>query len=389
MQLALFNGKVLHRGEFTSELAVVVEGERIAAVVPAADLPADIERFDLAGRTLLPGFIDAQVNGGGGVLFNAAPTVEAIRAIGAAHRQFGTTGFLPTLISADLDTIRQAVAAVDQAIASGVPGVLGLHIEGPFLSQQRRGIHDADRIMPLDNEGFAVITSLHRGKTLVTLAPECTTPEMIRRLTQSGVIVAAGHTNATYNQTRLALDHGVTGFTHLFNAMSQLTVREPGVVGAALIDPGSWCSLIADGYHVDAIAMQIALRCKADNSKFFLVTDAMPSVGSNEAAFTLQGEQITVADGACRNREGRLAGAHLNMAQAVWKAAEMLGISLSEAVTMATANPAEFLGLSGRCGRIEAGLQADLIVVDDSGRVCASWIAGATQDPQPAGGATP
>ena len=213
------------------------------------------------------------------MLFNAEPTVDAIRRIGSAHRQYGTTGFLPTLISDDLHIVALAVAAVRDAIAEGVPGVLGIHIEGPFLNVARKGVHDPAKLRGLDASAIGLLTSLRGGVTVVTLAPEMTTPEIIASLKAAGVVVSAGHTNATYGQVRAALQHGLTGFTHLFNAMSQLTGREPGVVGAALEDQDSWCGIIVDGFHVDPAVLRIALRCKR-HDRFMLVTDAMPGVAS-------------------------------------------------------------------------------------------------------------
>ncbi|QIK78587.1 N-acetylglucosamine-6-phosphate deacetylase [Sphingomonas piscis] len=372
---ALANATVLTPEGLRERHAVVLDGGRIDAVVPIADLPSGIAFDDLGGDTLVPGFIDVQVNGGGGVLFNDAPTVEAIEAIATAHRRFGTTGLLPTLISDDLDVVQRGIAAVDDAIAAGIPGVLGIHIEGPFLNRQRKGIHHASKIRLLDEDGLALVTSRTKGRTLVTLAPECTTPHMIAQLVEHGVIVAAGHTDGTYAEIREALDHGLSGFTHLFNAMSQLGSREPGAVGAALEDPAAWCGIILDGRHVSAVSLKLALRCKPAD-RFMLVTDAMPSVGSAEKSFMLQGRPVTVVDGVCVNEDGTLAGSDLDMAQAVRNAQALLGVDLATAVAMASVNPAAFLGLDGRQGRIAKGMSADLVQLDSSGAVARSWIAG-------------
>ena len=264
---ALINGRVLRGDRFVRGYCVLIEHARILDVLPADDVRCRAaEPHDLAGGLLLPGFIDLQVNGGGGVLFNDAPTVDAIRTIGAAHRHFGTTGFLPTLISADLDIVARAIAAVRGAIAAGVPGVLGIHIEGPFLNVARKGVHDPAKLRELDPSALGLLTSLQGARTLVTLAPEMTTPQLIERLVAAGVIVSAGHTNASYAEIRVALAHGLTGFTHLFNAMSQLTGREPGAVGAALDDQRSWCGIIVDGEHTDPVVLRIALRCKPARS---------------------------------------------------------------------------------------------------------------------------
>jgi N-acetylglucosamine-6-phosphate deacetylase len=333
---------------------------------------------------LLPGFIDSQVNGGGGVLFNDAPTVETIRAIGQAHRRFGTTGFLPTLISADLDVVARAIAAVQGAIEAGVPGVLGIHIEGPFLNVARKGVHDPAKLRELDTSAVGLLTSLRGGKTLVTLAPEMTTPEIIQKLVKAGVVVSAGHTNATYGEISTALRHGLTGFTHLFNAMSQLTGREPGVVGAALDDRDSWCGIIVDGEHTDPVVLRIALRCKP-HSRFMLVTDAMPGVGTNSTSFNLQGRTITVSGHVCIDEDGRLAGSNIDMAGCVRNAVKLLHLPLLEAVRMASRHPAEFLGLGHVVGRIRAGYRANLVLADDELNVVETWIDGRSSAADAAG----
>ncbi|MBV8143979.1 MAG: N-acetylglucosamine-6-phosphate deacetylase [Gammaproteobacteria bacterium] len=386
MSLALVNGRVLRAEGFASGACVLIERGRIIDVLAEDALGSRAtERYDLQGGLLLPGFIDLQVNGGGGVLFNDAPSIASIRAIGAAHRRFGTTAFLPTLISADLEIVARAIAAVRGAIAAGVPGVLGIHIEGPFLNVARKGVHDPAKLRELDPSALGLLTSLQGGRTLVTLAPEMTTPQLIQQLVAAGVVVSAGHTNASYAEIRAALAHGLTGFTHLFNAMSQLTGREPGTVGAALDDQRSWCGIIVDGEHTDPVVLRIALRCKPLN-RFMLVTDAMPSVGTSQDRFELQGRRITVRGHTCIDEDGRLAGSNIDMASCVRNAVAMLGVSLPEAVRMASQVPAEFLGVSHEFGRIAAGQRANLVLADDGLNVRATWIEGnradsATQPP--------
>ena len=375
MAETLVNGRVVTpRG--LQDATVVLDGGRITEVRPAA---AGDTGTDLAGDYLLPGFIDTQVNGGGGALFNDAPTVDAIAAIGAAHRRFGTTGFLPTLISDDLAAVAKAIGAVDEAIAAGVPGVLGIHIEGPFLNANRKGIHDASKFRILDDAAFDLLTSLKRGKTLVTLAPEATTPQMIRRLVEAGVVVAAGHTNADYDTIRTALDAGVSGFTHLFNAMSPLTSREPGAVGAALEDEASWCGLIVDGRHVHPAVLRVALRARR-RDRFMLVTDALSSVGQAEKSFTVQGRAIRVVDGVAVDENGTLAGSDLDMASAVRNVMAIGGLTVSEAVELASAAPAAFLGLAPELGAIAPGRRADLVQADADLRVRRTWIGGEARD---------
>ncbi len=376
MSVALVNGRVLRENRLVEGRCVLLADGRILDIVaPSERRVRRAERYDLGGQLLLPGFIDSQVNGGGGVLFNDAPSVESIRAIGRAHRRFGTTGFLPTLISTDPDIMARAIAAVRGAIEAGVPGVLGIHIEGPYLSLARKGVHDPAKLRELDASALGLLTSLRGGRTLVTLAPEVTTPQIIEKLVAAGVVVSAGHTNATYAEISIALRHGLTGFTHLFNAMSQLTGREPGAVGAALEDPTSWCGIIVDGAHTDPVVLRIALRCKP-HDRFMLVTDAMPSVGTNNDSFELQGRRITVSGTTCLDEDGRLAGSNIDMATCVRNAISMLGLSLPEAVRMASQGPAEFLGLAHDTGRIAPGLRADLVLADDALNVLETWIAG-------------
>ncbi|PVM85884.1 N-acetylglucosamine-6-phosphate deacetylase [Caulobacter endophyticus] len=375
-QTALVNGAVLTPDGVIDGRVLLIDGGAIVGLVDRAEVPASAIVEDLAGGLLVPGFIDTQVNGGGGVLFNDAPTVETIAAIGAAHRAFGTTGFLPTLISDDLDVVDAAMRATEDAIEAGVPGVLGVHIEGPFLNEQRKGIHDADKFRVLDEAAIRLLSSLKRGKTLVTLAPEMTTPDMVRRLAQAGVVVAAGHTNARYETVKAALDAGLTGFTHLFNAMSPLTSRAPGAVGAALESQEAWCGVIVDGRHVDPATLRIALRTRPLD-RFMLVTDAMPTVGMSDKRFELQGRQITVQDGVCVGPDGTLAGSDLDMIGAVRNAVSMLGLSLEDAVMTASAAPAAFLGLSAARGTIAPGQAADLVLLDGGRNVVRTWIDGA------------
>lgn len=372
---AFCNGRILSDYGVVDDRAVLVEDGRIRAIVRREDVPADAARVELAQGLLLPGFVDVQVNGGGGVLFGDAPTRQSIETMARAHARFGTTAFLPTLISGDAANIAAAIAAVDDAIAAGVPGVAGLHIEGPYLSAARKGIHNAARFGPLDEDAIRLLTSLRRGKTLVTLAPEETTPDVIRRLVEAGVVVSAGHTNATYAQARAALAAGVTGFTHLFNAMSPLTSRAPGVVGAALDDCDAWCGIIVDGHHVDPVVLRIALRCRRAD-RFMLITDAMPTVGAATKTFLLDGRPIHAEGGACRAEDGTLAGTDLDMAAALRNAMTMLGVDLYGAVQMASRNPATFLALDGELGRIAPGHRANFVLATDELTVHKCWIGG-------------
>jgi N-acetylglucosamine-6-phosphate deacetylase len=376
MRTALVNGRLLTGSGLVSGQTLLLSGARIEALTDPADPRCrDAEVVDLGGQLLLPGFIDVQVNGGGGVLFNDDPNPESIRAIGAAHRRFGTTGFLPTLISDDLDTIGRAIAAVQASLDAGMPGVLGIHIEGPFLNWARRGVHDSKHLRLLDTSLVSLLSRLRGGRTVVTLAPEMTTPDMVARLAAGGILVSAGHSEASFEETTAAIAHGLRGFTHLFNAMARLEPREPGIVGAALYDENTWCGIIVDGHHVDPVMLKLALRCKR-HDRFMLVSDAMPAVGSTEPTFVLQGRTIRVVDGICRDENGTLAGTALDMAAAVRNAVSLLGLDLVEAARMASEYPAEFLGLGSELGRIAPGYRANLVLMDDELRVRKTWIEG-------------
>ena len=377
MLQAIVNGCIFDGESVREHKAVLIEGEHIVAVVDPEQVPADIgASYDLEGGTLIPGFIDLQVNGGGGVLFTAAPTVDSLRTIGAAHRQYGTTGFLPTLISTRFDVMREAVSAVAEAIAIGTPGVLGLHLEGPFLSPERKGVHDAGKFCQLDQTGLDILTSLQVGSTVVTLAPELTSPQMISRLVEEGVIVCGGHSGATYAQTRDALAQGLSGFTHLYNAMTPLQSREPGMVGAALEDDDSWFGIIADGHHIHPAAFSVAVAAKKRGGAL-LVTDAMPTVGSPDTSFILDGKTIVASEGRVTNAEGTLAGSDLTMLAAVNNAAEFARLDWFEAVRMASLYPARALGLERELGAIRPGFRASLLALDSAHRIRASWINGA------------
>jgi N-acetylglucosamine-6-phosphate deacetylase len=376
MRSALVNGRLLTGKGIVSGQTLLISGARIEALVDPKDRRCrDAARVDLQGQLLLPGFIDVQVNGGGGVLFNDDPSRESIGAIGAAHRRFGTTGFLPTLISDDLDTIGRAIGAVQSALDAGTPGVLGIHIEGPFLNQTRRGVHDAKHLRLLDANSISLLSRLKGGRTVLTLAPEMTTPDVIAQLSARGILVSAGHSDANFAETTAAIAHGLKGFTHLFNAMARLEPRDPGIVGAALYDENTWCGIIVDGHHVDPIMLKLALRCKR-HDRFMLVTDGMPAVGSSEPTFVLQGRTIRVVDGICRDENGTLAGTALDMSGAVRNAVSMLGLDIFEAARMASEYPAEFLGLGAELGRIEPGYRANLVLMDDRLSVQKTWIEG-------------
>jgi N-acetylglucosamine-6-phosphate deacetylase len=360
--IAYVGGRVLLADGFAEGTTVLVRDDRIADLLDESDPLPPCEIRHLDGQYLAPGFIDVQVNGGGGVLLNDDPTVEGIAAIAAAHRRRGTTGLLPTLISDDLEVISKAITAVKGAISAGIPGILGIHIEGPFLADERRGIHDSRYFRSLDTAAMDLLCEPIGGTTLVTIAPERVQPEQIAALCARGVRVALGHTDAGVHEALRAFDAGATGVTHLYNAMSQLTGRAPGLTGAALVDPRPYCSLILDGHHIDPIAARIALQCRPQD-RCFLVSDAMQCVGTDAATFVLFGKEIRVVNGACRDAAGTLAGSAQDLCGCVQFAAAALGLPLARVLRMASEYPADFLGLSATRGRIAPGYRADLIAL--------------------------
>jgi N-acetylglucosamine-6-phosphate deacetylase len=367
------NGRVALPAGAVGAVDIAVADGTVTAVTPAAVTPADRE-IDLDGGWLLPGFVDTQVNGGGGVLFNDQVDVEAIANIGAAHARYGTTAFLPTLISDTPAQIAAALAAVDAAIEQGVPGVVGIHIEGPFINEVKRGIHEAHRIRRLDDVILATLTAPHRGRVMLTLAPELCDEEDIRTLVRHGVIVSAGHSDATYDEAQRAIGAGLTGFTHLFNAMSPLHHRNPGAVGAAF-DSDTYCGLIVDDVHLHPAVVRLAIHAKGKD-RIMLVTDAMPSVGTDVSEFTLQGKRIAVKDGVCIFEDGTLAGTHLDMASAVRKTVEVTGLPVTDVSAMASATPAAFLSLQHSIGAIAPGRRADWAWLDTGLQPRATWIGG-------------
>ncbi|CAK0780031.1 N-acetylglucosamine-6-phosphate deacetylase [Azospirillaceae bacterium] len=379
---ALVGAQVFTGDEWRTKCAVVIDGARIAAVTSELALPESLIRIELGGGVLAPGFIDLQVNGGGGVLFNDDPTPEAIRTIGAAHRRGGTTGFLPTLISDCSARRAAAAAAVRTARAQERSGVLGLHLEGPHLNPSRRGVHDARWLGAPTAEDMALLTALAEssggaalGVVLSTMAPEVVSSSQIAALVGKGMRLAIGHSESSYEQCKEALAAGMSGFTHLFNAMSPLMGRAPGAVGAALDSAGAWVGVIADGWHVHEAALRLAWRCKGAN-RLCLTTDAMPPSASETKSFFLGDERILAQDGRCATVDGRLAGSCLTMIEAIAFCVRRLEIPLGDCLRMAAATPAEWLGIADRHGRIAPGLQADLVLLDDKPSVRATWVGG-------------
>jgi N-acetylglucosamine-6-phosphate deacetylase len=365
----VFDGEECRR-----DYAVVIEGAQIAALVPRHELPPSMPAIVLPeGAWLAPGFIDVQVNGGGDILFNDEPTVDGIAAIAAAHRKFGTTSLLPTLITDTPDKMRAALEAAGKAAATN-PSVAGIHIEGPFISPEKPGIHDPALIRRPSPQDLELLTAPRPGVTLVTLAPERVAAGFIAALVKAGVRVSLGHSMADYRQTKAALAAGLTGFTHLFNAMRQLSSRDPGPIAAALETPGAWFGMIPDGEHVDPAMLRLALRGAAQP---MLVTDAMPPVGGAGGCFKLYGHEIAVREGRCTSADGTLAGSALDMAAAVRNCVDLLQVPLVDALRFASSAPARFLGLGGSLGRLAPGYRADMAAFDPASiLIYDTWVAG-------------
>ena len=366
----IFDGRCWH-----DETAVIVEGGLLTGIAGCKDVPGDARAQRLpAGAFLAPGFIDLQVNGGGGILLNDDPSPEAMRAIAGAHRKLGTTALLPTLITDSRNKVLRAIQSVLAAV--GRDGVIGVHLEGPFINPARTGVHAREHVARAALSDLEWLRPLgHAGRSLVTLAPECVPDGFIRGLTSAGIRVAAGHSEASADVMMRAMEEGLMGVTHLFNAMPPLQGRAPGIVGAAFADSRLFAGLIVDGMHVDPVSVQAAFAAKGGGG-IALVTDAMPTVGAAIDAFELTGKTISLREGRLVTEQGTLAGAHLDMATAVRNAVTRCRIPLEEALRAATLTPARFLGLESERGALVPGARADLVALDKDLRVVLTWTGG-------------
>ena len=365
--------KVFDGDELRDGLGILVDNETIAAVLPANQTPKQAKSVVLSGGILAPGFIDVQVNGGGGIMVIDDPSIPGIQKVVAAHRKFGTTNMMPTIMSDTKERMSHAVKLISHA-AESEPCVLGVHIEGPFFCASRKGAHKSKFIRKPDDTDLAWLSSSKRGKTIVTLSPDAVEPAYIRTLTESGIIVCCGHSNATYNKVVSALQAGMSGFTHLHNAMLQTSAREPGVVGAALESKDAWVSVIVDKNHVHKTTLLNSLKTKP-STKFILVTDAMATVGTDKKSFKLYGEEIHLRQNKLVNDEGLLAGSAISMMDAVKNTTQWLGLPLQESLRMASLYPAQFLG-EPKLGKIKPSFQANLVHFDSHYNVNATWVNG-------------
>src|SRR5271165_8555 len=380
----LYGARLFDGERFLDDHALVVEGASIRAVVDLDDRPRDCEQIDLGGGILAPGFIDWQINGGGGVLFNAEPTVEGIARIAAAHRREGVTGFLPTVVTDAPDVLAAALTAARKAHVR-VPGALGIHVEGPFIDPRRPGVHPTQWIRPMREKDAEALIAMRAGVMAVTLAPASVPLELIARLTQAGIVVSLGHSDATAEEAGAVFDAGARAVTHLYNAMSQLGSRTPGVVGATLADPRVVCGLIADGEHAHPAAYRTAIAAKGPRG-VALISDAMPPAAGGPDVFELQGRRMTRVGQKLVDENGTLAGATITMPDAVRNVANVLGLPLAHALEMATLTPARLLGVDDRMGRLAPGCRADLIHLTDTLEVAGVWVGGLAMDERGAPG---
>nr|WP_298099085.1 N-acetylglucosamine-6-phosphate deacetylase [uncultured Shinella sp.] len=369
----IFDGDLWHE-----DSALLIAGGKIAAIAASRNVPADARMVPMDGLSLVPGFVDLQVNGGGGVLLNERPDLDGIRTICAAHARFGTTGLLPTLITDNVEVTTKTIAAGLAAEAAQVPGFLGLHLEGPHLSVARKGAHDPALIRPMEPADLERTIAARKGLNalLMTLAPENVTNEQIAALHAAGITVSLGHSDCGYKTAAAAVDAGARMMTHLFNAMSPLGHREPGMVGAALDLGHINAGLIADGFHVDPASIGVALRAKRGPGRIFLVTDAMSTIGTDMTGFFLNGREIFREGGRLTLADGTLAGADIDMASCIRYMCDHVGIDLEEALRMASLYPAEAIGMTGRKGRLTHGHDADFAVIDGDVNVLSTWIGG-------------
>ena len=364
----LFDGETLHH-----DVHFTVDEGRICAFTPGTEAG---EACVLTGL-VCPGFIDTQVNGGGGVQFNDQPTFGCLQQLATAHARHGTSSLLPTVITDDIDIMQEAANAQAKAYHHAPSRFVGIHFEGPHLSEAKKGMHSAKHLRILGDAEMAVFCRQDLGQVMLTVAPETVTPDQIRTLVAHKVIVSVGHTNATFEQCVEAFAAGASGATHLFNAMSAFTSREPGVVGAALYHPEVYCGLIVDLAHVHKVSAALAIAQKGAR-RIMLVTDAMGPAASDTDHFVYQDKKVVKQHGTLRLDDGTLAGSILTMDIAVKNTAALEGVSIEQALMMATRTPAHFLGLND-IGRLGENSYANFVCLDDSLQLTGHWHQGVSQ----------
>jgi N-acetylglucosamine-6-phosphate deacetylase len=371
---ALVGARIFDGERFLDEHAVIVEGARILGVAPFAERPRGGGEIDLGGGLLAPGFIDVQVNGGGGALMNEHPSADVVARIAESHRKYGSVGVMPTLVTDTPDKMRAAIAAVREA-RRHFPSVLGIHLEGPFLDPTRKGAHDANYIRPIEPSDIEMIASADCGAVMLTVAPNRIPADTVRALAARGVLMSLGHSEASYEEAQAAVAAGARAFTHLFNAMSPFQGRKPGMVGAALDAKEAFVGIIADGHHVHPASLRIAFAAKP-HDRMMLITDAMPPAADGPDSFLLQDRRVARADGCLRLGDGTIAGSVITMDEAVRFCVRTVGVTLAHALTMASRTPATFLRRDRDLGRIAPGYLASLVHLDDELRVRETWVEG-------------
>lgn len=377
-RFALTGARIFDGDDWHDDAALLVHGDVVEGIHRVGAIPSDVARIDTGGGMLAPGFVDLQVNGGGGVMLNDHPDVASLATICRAHAPFGTTALLPTLITDTPAITAAAIAAGTEAARQNLPGFLGLHLEGPHLSVARKGAHDPALIRPMTDADQTALIAARKNLPvlLTTIAPESVEPARVAALAKAGIIVSLGHSDTGYTTAKAFAEAGASVVTHLFNAMSQIGNREPGLAGAAIDIGGLSAGIIADGIHVDPATMAIALRAKQGPGRIVLVTDAMATIGTDMTSFTLNGRIIYRKDGSLRLADGTLAGADLDMISAVRYVHRVVGLDLSEALRMASLYPAQAVGQAHRLGRFANGTAADIVALSDDLDVKAVWIGG-------------
>ncbi|MBE7637725.1 N-acetylglucosamine-6-phosphate deacetylase [Sneathiella sp. P13V-1] len=365
---AVTASQILIGEKWHSDLSLLVTDGKILSISKTDELPANIELQQLEEGYLAPGFFDIQVNGGGDILLNDLPSPENLLIVEKAHRQFGSTSILPTLITDLPDKMKLMAASIEEVRQKGHVGIRGVHFEGPFINAKRKGVHHAPFIRKAEETFLDLLDEYQLGACLVTLAPEEVPIDFINELIKRNVIVAIGHTEADYETCLTAIDNGVTGFTHLFNAMPAFLSREPGPVGAAFQSQKTFSGVIADGHHIHPATLKSAITLLTPN-RAMLVTDAMPPVGGKSNNFRLEDMDISVKNGKCVTKDGTLAGAAISMEDTVNYVTDELGFSLSSALLMASRTPATFMNLSDQIGSFKAGADADCVLLNSAGKI--------------------
>ena len=356
--------------------AILVSGNKVQMAGSVTDIPAGWPVHDLKGLNISPGFIDLQLNGCGGVLFNSAITEETLDTMHATNLRTGCTAFLPTLITCSDEDMIQAVEVVRSYKEKHPERVPGIHIEGPYLNKARKGIHDEKFIRQPDQKMIDFMVANAEVISMVTLAPEMCPHSTIKTLADAGIVVAIGHSDATLEQVKQAELAGARFITHLFNGMNQLQNREPGIVGAAFSSDILGAGIIADGYHLDWTNLLLAKKVMGD--RLVLITDATPAAGTDIKTFEFAGQTIYHENGKCFGKDGTLGGSALTMIEAVQNCVKQ-GISLTEAIRMATINPASYIHMENEMGDIKPGHYANMILFNDDLEICGSISGGTLQ----------